>query len=419
MAKRISKALNDVQLRKWVAAGQPLAKSDGDGLTFTLSTAGVAAWALRYRIGGRRKELTLGRYPDMSIKDARDEASEKRAQINKGIDVALERQRQKARQAASWTVRELVREYERKVAPGLSPITLRGRTGLIADLVNRFGTFAVSDVTYEDAHTWLDGIAQERGFHAANNTRKAAMAVFKHAVARRRAIANHFGDVDMGTVMARPATRKRVRLDANELRVFLSGLKTVDETDALAWRIMLVTGVRAGEMISAEWRDMHLDAAEWRIPREKIKTRSDMREDHFVIPLPTEACDWLRRLHQLAAGSNWVLPARVYRSGDKPADHERILARLKNYTADLEGCRPIVLHDLRSTMRSHLTSTLNVRIEVAERCLNHKLAGLLGIYDASDYLEERASALSRWASYLDSIERAGGNVIALQQRARK
>jgi integrase len=417
VAKRITKALSDVQLRKWIAAGRPVAKADGDGLTFTLSAGGVAAWVLRYRIGGRRKELTLGRYPDMPIKDARNEASEKRAQVNKGVDVGLEKQRLRTAQAGSWTVRELVRDYERKVAPGLAPITLRGRTGLLTNLVNQFGTFSVSDVTYEDAHAWLDMIAQDRGYHAANNTRKAAMAVFRHALARRRAKANPFGDVEMSTVAARPETRKRIKLDANELKVFLAGLKKVDETDALAWRVILVTGVRAGEMISAEWADIDLAAALWRIPRAKIKTRADMREDHFAVPLPPESIAWLTRLHQLAAGSRWVLPARASRGGDKPADHERVLARLKNYTSALDGCRPIVLHDLRSTMRSHLTSTLNVRVEVAERCLNHKLAGLLGIYDANDYIEERTSALARWAAYLSSIE-AGGNVVALR-RAQK
>ena len=63
--------LSDVQLRSWVKAGEPLAKSDGDGLTFTLSAKGVASWVLRYRHGGKAKELTLGRYPDLPLVKAR------------------------------------------------------------------------------------------------------------------------------------------------------------------------------------------------------------------------------------------------------------------------------------------------------------------------------------------------------------
>lgn len=61
MARRESKSLEDIQLRRWIRAGTPIAKSDGDGLTFTLSAAGVAAWILRFSHGGRRHELTLGR----------------------------------------------------------------------------------------------------------------------------------------------------------------------------------------------------------------------------------------------------------------------------------------------------------------------------------------------------------------------
>ena len=64
--------LTDVELRNWIKAGQPVAKSDGDGLTFTLSAKGTAAWTLRYRFGGKPKELTLGRYPDMTLTKARN-----------------------------------------------------------------------------------------------------------------------------------------------------------------------------------------------------------------------------------------------------------------------------------------------------------------------------------------------------------
>ena len=64
-------ALSDLRLKQWTKTGKPLAKSDGNGLTFTLSAAGKAVWVLRYRIGKRRFELTLGAYPDLGLADAR------------------------------------------------------------------------------------------------------------------------------------------------------------------------------------------------------------------------------------------------------------------------------------------------------------------------------------------------------------
>ena len=105
MAKRETKVLNDVQLRQWVKIGQPVAKSDGDGLTFTLSEAGLSAWILRYRYGGRRSEVTLGRYPDMSLVRARNAAAALRVQILNGENPALNRRRQKTAAVSALTVR--------------------------------------------------------------------------------------------------------------------------------------------------------------------------------------------------------------------------------------------------------------------------------------------------------------------------
>ncbi len=100
MGKLIQK-LSDVQIRKWIKAGKPVAKSDGDGLTFTLSTAGTAAWVLRYRFGGKARELTLGRYPDKSLNQAREDARRERAKIQDGIDVAREKQKASVQRAAA------------------------------------------------------------------------------------------------------------------------------------------------------------------------------------------------------------------------------------------------------------------------------------------------------------------------------
>lgn len=420
MAKRATRILSDVQLRAWVASGRPVAKSDGDGLTFTLSGGGTASWVLRYRHGARRKEINLGRYPDMSLSLARSMASEQRLRIGAGTDVAVEKKRERAKARAAWTIQQLVRSYRTKVLPTLAPVTAKCRAGQINEILSRFGSYIVANVTADDAHDWLEAVAESRSYHAASNLRKAAVSVFKHAVAQRliKSDANPFINVAMEAVAAKPETRQRIKLEPREIGAFLRGLCAVDETDAMTWRLMLLTGVRAGEMIGAEWTEVDFDRAMWRIPRERIKTRARMVDSLFAIPLPPVAVDWFRCLHALAGGSRWVLPARVYRQADKHADHERILMRLKAYTAKLDGCRDIVLHDLRSTMRSHLTGTLNVRVEVAEKCLNHKLGGLLGVYDKGDYMPQRVDALSRWADYMDMLQ-IGGNVAPLHRVASK
>jgi len=100
--------LTHVQIQNWIKAGNPVGKSDGGGLTFTLSTSGVASWVLRYRHGGKAKEKTIGRYPDISIVEARKLAAESRAKVQSGIDVALQKKKDKHTDATAWTVLDML-----------------------------------------------------------------------------------------------------------------------------------------------------------------------------------------------------------------------------------------------------------------------------------------------------------------------
>ena len=103
--------LKDIHLRHRIKTGRPVAESDGDGLTFTLSERGTAAWVLRYRFGGKARELTLGRYPDTSLAKAREEVREARAKIQKGVDVAREKQKTKIETAAAKSFLQLATDY--------------------------------------------------------------------------------------------------------------------------------------------------------------------------------------------------------------------------------------------------------------------------------------------------------------------
>ena len=107
--------LTDIQIRAWVRAAEPIAKSDGDGLTFTLSSNGTSAWVLRYRLAGKQRENTLGRFPDISLKRARELATENRAQIQQGVDVARVKQTELRELTSAWTVKQLAADYETKV----------------------------------------------------------------------------------------------------------------------------------------------------------------------------------------------------------------------------------------------------------------------------------------------------------------
>ena len=138
--------LSDLQLRHWAKAGQPLAKSDGGGLTFTVSASGCAAWILRYRYGGRRYELTLGRYPDVGLSEARAMAVIKRADVLKGSNPAAEKIKAKAMAVKDMTVRALIKDYKEKKLITLAKSTQVCYTRHLKRVEHRLGSLGVREV---------------------------------------------------------------------------------------------------------------------------------------------------------------------------------------------------------------------------------------------------------------------------------
>jgi len=403
--------LKDVQLRNWVKAGGPLAMTDGDGLTFTLSASGTAAWVLRYYVAGKRKEMTLGRYPDIPLTKARERALEARAKIQSGVDVGREKQRAKQAEARAWTVRKLVEDYLTRAAERLAEGTIsQRRQQLHAHVLPIIGHLPAKDVTPAD----IVGIAERaagKSLHVARLVLIAVREVFAHAVARHVVTSNPCAHVKAKAVIGpRPVNRTRIKLTEPELRAMLPVLHTIGRQNELAIKVLLATATRIGELTRAEWSHVDFENRLWTIPAANIKGRSvkaargeDVKD--FVIPMADAVVGWFAELHDLAYESRYVLPVRSRRSeGDCPMESTTLNAAINRLCKSLgEQCRRFTPHDLRSTARSHLAA-MGVDIIVAERCLNHSLGGLVGVYDQHDYLKERRKALDEWAAFILACE---------------
>lgn len=416
--------LKDVQLRHWVKARQPVAKSDGDGLTFTMSAKGTATWVLRYRIGGRQRELTIGRYPDFTLTMAREHATAFRAKVQQGADVAREKQQARIERAAAQSLRQLATDYMAKAFPKLAANTIKQRRHHIEGVIlPKLGGLAARDVTTADVVKLIEGVAQ-RSQNVAELVFTALSEVFKHGVARHVVKANPCAGISVSAIAGKPEPKRlRLNLTSEELRAVLPALPTIGKENALAAKILLVTCTRIGELARAQWAHVNLDRAEWFVPDENSKTGRG-----FTVPLPPVTVEWFRELQPFACGSSFVLPARQLRRRDNHDGdvffEQRALNAMLHKLCDRLGdkVRRFTPHDLRSTARSHL-SELGVSVVVAERCLNHSLGGLLAIYDKHDYLTERRAALEVWADFVLACEAGrewapkNKNVIALRAAA--
>lgn len=406
MAKEIDK-LSDRQIRGWIKDGAPVAKADGGGLTFTLSAAGTAAWVLRYRHGGKPRELTLGQYPDVSLKDARKKAGDARAQVQAGVDVARERQRAKTESAAAKSFRQLADDYMAKVFPTLAASTAKQRRQHIEGVIcPKLGSLPAREVTTADVVRFIEALDRTKTGAVIELVFTALSEIFKHGVARHAVTANPCAGVSVAAIIGKTEPhRQRLKLSESELRAVLPALPTIGTDNALAVKLLLLTCTRIGELTRAEWAHVDFDRAEWFVPDANSKTGKG-----FTVPLAPAALACFKALHPLACGSRFVLPARQTRrtrnhgGAEVPFEQRTLNAGLHKLCDALgDKVRRFTPHDLRSTARSHLAA-LGVNIIVAERCLNHSLGGLVGVYDQHDYMTERRAALETWASFVLACE---------------
>ncbi len=391
--------LSDLQIRHWIKVGTPLATADGSGLTFTLSAAGLAGWILRYSHGGRRRELSIGRYPDISLADARGIATIKRAEIMQGRNPAADKQKAKATAAKDLTVRELVKDYRTKKLVNLAESTQVSYGRHLKRIENKLGALTVREVEASDVVALIEASSLTWG--ESNMLLITTKCLFTHACGKRLVNANPCHGIMLSALLGeRPPKRQRLMLTKEELHLLLNaGMR---RRNMLIIRILLATAVRSAELYKAKWEDVQLEEARWHIPKSKTGAAMD-------IPLPSVVAGWFRELREMAGESAYVLPAwtrgRAARNGGDTYVSKDSIREAIGYWLDIEkpAVRRFTPHDLRSTMKSHMRA-LGVPRDISEMCLNHKLSGVEGIYDLHTYFDERKAALEKWARFLLDCE---------------
>lgn len=409
-------ALNDIQIRHWIKAAAPVAKSDGDGLTFTLSAAGTASWVLRYRYGGKQREKTIGKFPDISLKKARELAAADRVRIQQGMDVGREKQIEKHEQIKAMTVKSLVADYEEKVLPGLASSTGVSRRQKIRTYIfPAIGHLTARDVSGADLVDLLERVNAKHPKQV-KEVLSVVKTIFDHAQSKKIININPAVGISHKAIsgVAGRAGSTRIMLNDDEIKALLTALGKANRTVEFVTRILLSTAVRIQALMLAEWAHVDFEKKTWLIP--PGDGRKSIRE--FVVPLTEQVIGYFQELKKIAGRSDYVVPViKKRKEGDYPMQPGSVNHALERVCADLgDKIRAFSPHDLRSTARSHL-GALGVPVAIAERCLNHTLGGLIAVYDQHDYLVERRKALEQWSTKLDILEKNHNNVVMLNQVA--
>lgn len=393
--------LTNVQLRHWIQQGEAVAKSDGDGLTFTLSKAGTASWTLRYYVSGKRKELTLGNYPDISLSDARKLASAKRAAVDSGADPAKEKAATRKKEAAQvWTIKALAEDYKTKqLVPAMfAPATIYYRLAdLESVIVPKLGKRPVTEITGQDVVKMLRDA--DKTWTISKRVLTTITKLFEHAAGLHIVTINPCVGVSLKALFGpRPPVKKRVMLSADDLRTLLSTVDTLGTENGIALRVMLATCVRTSELVSARWEDIDLEKGSWFVPDESTKTRTG-----FLVPLTPVVVAWFRRLHELAGDSPFVLPARITRKQGQTITTRTLWAAItRAFDTGRLTVTKFTPHDTRSTAKGHMRN-LGISEFDTERALSHAIGGVSGIYDVREEIPEKRHALQVWANFLLSL----------------
>ena len=398
--------LTDAAIRNAKPAAKDLKLFDGGGLFVLLKPSGARWWRLKYRIDGREKLLSLGVYPTISLKDARERRDEAKRLISRGIDPSAQRQAAKAEQADTFEA--VAREWFAKMAPTWA--------GSHADKVIRrmelylfpwIGSRPIGKLTAPDLLSCLRRV-ETLGKHAtALRAKQNAGQVFKYAVATGRAERDPSSDL-RGALSPPVREHYATITDPAGIGELLRAIDGYSGTFPVACALKLAPLVftRPGELRKAEWSEFDLDRAQWRIPAERMKSRAP-----HLVPLCTQAVAILRELHALTGGGRYLFPGR---GGVAYVSENTLNAALRRLGYERGH---FTAHGFRA-MASTLLNEQGWSRDAIERQLAHgERDKVRAGYNHAQHLPERKEMMQAWADYLDNLRAGESKVVPIFRKA--
>jgi len=404
--------LTDTAIRKAKPSQKTTRLFDQRGLYLEISPNGGKWWRLKYRIGGKEKRLSLGIYPDIGLKDARDRCDEARKLLQRGIDPSVSRKAEKQLHAnmAANSFEIVTREWIAKNAT----VWIDDHSGRITRLFERdilpwLGGRPISEIEATELLTVMRRIEARGAVDTAHRALGHCWQVFRYGIATGRCKRNPAADLrgNGGALTPVQGHHFAAATDPSKLAKILRSMDGYEGTLPVrcALRLAPLVFVRPGELRKAEWQAIDLDQAEWRYVISKTKT------DH-IVPLSRQAVEILRELQPLTGPGKYAFPSA--RSNKRPMSDNAILVAMRAMEI---GKEEMTGHGFRAAARTILDEVLKVRVDLIEHQLGHRVKDPNGrAYNRTSFLPERKRMMQQWADYLDRLK-AGAEVIEMAQRA--
>lgn len=404
-------ALTDTAIKAAKHGAKPIKLFDERGLFLLLQPSGGKLWRLKYRILGKEKKLSLGIYPDVTLKEARKRRDEARTLLANGADPASVKSEQakSAKRNAANTFKAIADEFiDKSAKEGRAAVTIKKTRWLLSLLESDLGNRPITEITPADLLEALQKVEAKGHLETARRMRSFAGRVFRYAVATSRATADP-SNLLRGALVAPKVTHHSAILEpkaVGELLRAIYGYQGQPLT-CIALKLTPHVFVRPGELRRAEWQEFDLEKAIWTIPVEKMK----MRDPH-VVPLSSQALELLESAKVISEGQQYVFSS-LY-PGNRPMSENTTNASLRRL--GYSG-KEMTAHGFRSMASTLLNESGKWSADAIERALAHKDGNATrGAYHRGQHWEERVQMAQWWSDYLDVL-RIGGSIVPFKSVA--
>lgn len=325
----MTNVLTDVKVRNAKPEVKPRKLFDGRGLFLLVTPSGGRWWRFKYRFGAKAKTLSLGVYPDVGLKEARERRDEARKLLANGVDPSVERKAEKAAQVAEMAretctfelvAREWFGKYSPTWAPGHAATVIRR---LERDVFPWLGGRPVGEITAVELLEVLRRVEARGALETAHRIHQICGQVFRYVIATARASRDPSADLRG----ALPPVREKHHAALTKPADVAALLRSINGYQGsfvvrCALRLAPLVFVRPGELRTAEWSELDLDGAIWRIPAAKMKLRTE-----HLVPLSRQAVEILSELRPLTGAGRYVFPSA--RTISRPMSENAITAALR------------------------------------------------------------------------------------------
>jgi integrase len=406
-------ALTDTAVRQAKATGKAYTLGDLDGLSLAVSSQGGKSWHFRYYWGGRQKRMSLGTYPEVSLREARKARDEARVLLAKGINPHTDRKqkRQVVRLSGEHTFEAVFHQWLARRAPEIKTGRRSTHAAILRvfgkDVLPFLGKRSILDLRRADLLEVIDRIERRKAFSIAEQMRGHLNRMYRFALVKIPGLeTNHASDLDV-VAASRPHTRHHPFLRMDELPELLRNVREYrgEEQTRLGLRLLLLTCVRTCEMRLATPDQFDLERALWIIPSGNVKQlQCRMRKTGesipaYLVPLPAQAMEIVREL----LGRRMPSQRYLLRNRDDPGrclSESTLNEALKNmgYAKRLTG------HGIRGTF-STAFNEIGYPDAWIEAQLSHTDPNAVrGAYNHAEYVEQRRRMMQDWANRLDLLE---------------